>query len=59
MEIPFTTFFYYQSISAEYLIANGVEVDYRDDWNETALNDAKKRSKWAIVDLIEMHYKKT
>jgi len=42
----------------EYLLENGIEVDYRDDWNETALNDAKKRSKWAIVDLLEMHSKK-
>ena len=63
MNCPSGDFFYYifyfQRISAEYLIENGVEVDYRDDWNETALNDAKKRSKWTIVDLIEMHSKKT
>ena len=39
----------------EYLIQTDVDINYRDDWNETALNDAKKRGHWAIVDLLAMY----
>ena len=39
----------------EYLIQTDVDVNYRDDWNETALNDAKKRGHWAIVDMLAMY----
>lgn len=39
----------------EYLIKTDIEINYKDDWGETALNDAKKRGHWTIVDLLEMY----
>ena len=41
--------------SVEFLLSTDINVFYKDDWSETALNDAKKRSQWAIVDMIQMH----
>ena len=34
----------------------GADIDFLDDWQESALNDAKKRGHWTIVDLLQRSY---